>query len=92
MLHSSPFYTLSLCFSVSFSFSLTYNLFPKSHLDGVYVPPQVQYSMYKDGEEAALMVAEEEEDTTWAQQGERGLNEAKPLDAFFNMGPVFHIH
>lgn len=51
---------LSLCLSVSFS--LTYSLSPKSHLDGVYVPPQVQYSMYKDGEEAALMVAEE--DTT----------------------------
>lgn len=38
--------------------------------------------MYKDGEEAALIVAEEEEeDTTSAQQAEKGLNEAKPLDA-----------
>ncbi len=59
---------LPFTLSPSVSFSLTYNLFPKSHLDGVYVPPQVQYSMYKDGEEAALMVAaaeeEEEEDTT----------------------------
>lgn len=49
---------LSLCLSVSFS--LTHSLSPKSHLDGVYAPPQVQYSTYKDGEEAALTVAEEE--------------------------------
>lgn len=74
MLHSSPFYSLSL--------SLKYSLFPKSHLDWVYVPPQAQYSMYKaregGGGGAALMVAEE--DTTWAQQAER--SEWKPLDPF----------
>lgn len=40
---------------------------PRATWIGVYVPPRVQYSMYKDGEEEALMVAveeeEEEEDT-----------------------------
>lgn len=41
---------LSLFLSLPLSHSpLTYNLFPKSHLDGVDVPLQVQYSMYKDG-------------------------------------------
>lgn len=41
---------LSLLLSLPLSHSpLTYNLFPKSHLDGVDVPLQVQYSMYKDG-------------------------------------------
>lgn len=55
-------FTLSL-------FSLAYNPppAPRATWIGVYVPPRVQYSMYKDGEEEALMVAveeeEEEEDT-----------------------------
>lgn len=30
-----------------------------------------------------MVAEEEEEDTTWAQQAERGLNEAKPLEASF---------
>lgn len=75
-----------LPFTLSFSLSLTCNRFPKSHLDGVYVPPQVQYSMFKDGEEAALMVAAEEGRRRRRillehnKHRERGLNEARPLE------------
>lgn len=36
-----------LPFTLSVSLSLKYSLFPKSHLDWVYVPPQARYSMYK---------------------------------------------
>lgn len=53
---------LPFTLSPSVSLTLKYNLFPKSHLDWVYVPPQAQYSTYKAREGAALMVAEE--DTT----------------------------
>ncbi len=76
-----------LPFTPSLSFFLTYNLFPESHLDGVYVPPQVQYSMYKDGEEAALTVAEG--DTTWAQTSRERSEWSKTIRSFLTRGQCF---